>query len=153
MNIGESIQLYPPAGDFVYKESPRNMLVIAGGIGITPLLPIMEKALKESNRSISFMHCARSPAVQAFGKNILSFSAQYPDRFKSVSWYSDRADGSKHNRITKNDIENFVGSERNVDAYFVGPRPFMKDMKQFLGELGIPMNQTYYEFFGPASDI
>jgi nitric oxide dioxygenase len=40
-----------------------------------------------------------------------------------------------------------------VDAYFLGPKPFMRHVKKQLRELGIPESQTRYEFFGPASAL
>jgi nitric oxide dioxygenase len=40
-----------------------------------------------------------------------------------------------------------------VDAYFVGPKPFMKAIKRALGALGVPAAQSRYEFFGPAAAL
>jgi nitric oxide dioxygenase len=40
-----------------------------------------------------------------------------------------------------------------VDAYFLGPKPFMKAIKQQLAELGVPDAQARYEFFGPAEEL
>ena len=41
-------------------------------------------------------------------------------------------------------------ASRDVDAYFLGPKPFMRRIKKQLNELGVPQAQTRYEFFGPA---
>ena len=43
--------------------------------------------------------------------------------------------------------------DTNVDAYFLGPKPFMACVKRELKTLGVPETQTYYEFFGPASAL
>jgi len=40
-----------------------------------------------------------------------------------------------------------------VDAYFLGPKPFMRQVRRQLRELGVPESQTRYEFFGPASAL
>ena len=44
-------------------------------------------------------------------------------------------------------------ASRDVDAYFLGPKPFMRRVKKQLRELGVPEAQTRYEFFGPASAL
>ncbi|MNH35696.1 Flavohemoprotein [compost metagenome] len=43
--------------------------------------------------------------------------------------------------------------ERDLDAYFLGPKPFMAQVKKHLRELGVPDLQCHYEFFGPASAL
>ena len=39
------------------------------------------------------------------------------------------------------------------DVYFLGPRPFMRNVKRYLKELGVPEAQTRYEFFGPEAAV
>jgi len=40
-----------------------------------------------------------------------------------------------------------------VDAYFLGPKPFMRQIKRQLRELGLPEAQTRCAFFGPAAAL
>ena len=42
---------------------------------------------------------------------------------------------------------------RDLDAYFLGPKPFMAQVKRHLQALGVPAEQSRYEFFGPASAL
>ena len=42
---------------------------------------------------------------------------------------------------------------RDVDAYFLGPKPFMREVKTSLRTLGVPEHQVRYEFFGPAAAL
>ena len=44
-------------------------------------------------------------------------------------------------------------SSRDVDAYLLGPTPFMQAVKRSLRELGVPETQTHVEFFGPAETL
>jgi nitric oxide dioxygenase len=50
-------------------------------------------------------------------------------------------------------LQQWLPAERDVDAYFVGPKPFMKAIRQALAELGVPAAQVRYEFFGPAAAL
>ncbi len=47
----------------------------------------------------------------------------------------------------------WLPENRDVDAYFLGPKPFMKAVKRHLKALGVPEAQSRYEFFGPASAL
>ena len=40
-----------------------------------------------------------------------------------------------------------------MDAYFLGPKPFMALVKRSLKALGVPEAQTRFEFFGPAAAL
>jgi len=42
---------------------------------------------------------------------------------------------------------------RDIDAYFLGPKPFMQQVQRSLRTLGVPDRQVRYEFFGPASAL
>jgi nitric oxide dioxygenase len=50
-------------------------------------------------------------------------------------------------------LARWLPPSRDVDAYFLGPKPFMRQLKKQLRELGVPESQTRYEFFGPASAL
>ena len=41
----------------------------------------------------------------------------------------------------------------DCDYYFCGPKPFMTSLAEMLGELGVPEQQTHFEFFGPRQDL
>lgn len=47
-------------------------------------------------------------------------------------------------------LEQWLPAERDLDAYFLGPKPFMAQVKRHLQALGVPAEQSRYEFFGPA---
>ena len=47
----------------------------------------------------------------------------------------------------------WLPENRDVDAYFLGPQPFMRVVKRSLRELGVPESQVRYEFFGPAAAL
>jgi nitric oxide dioxygenase len=55
--------------------------------------------------------------------------------------------------LDRDKLEAMLPASRDVDAYFLGPQPFMQVVKRSLRDLGVPENQTYYEFFGPAAAL
>jgi nitric oxide dioxygenase len=40
-----------------------------------------------------------------------------------------------------------------MDAYYLGPKPFMKAVRRALRDLGVPDTRAKFEFFGPASSL
>ena len=42
---------------------------------------------------------------------------------------------------------------RDVDVYFLGPKPFMRMLRSHLREAGVPDGQVHFEFFGPAAAL
>jgi nitric oxide dioxygenase len=47
----------------------------------------------------------------------------------------------------------WLPTQRDVDAYFLGPKGFMGAIKRHLKALGVPEQQSRYEFFGPAAAL
>lgn len=55
--------------------------------------------------------------------------------------------------LTQEQLAQWLPENRDVDAYFLGPKPFMALVKRNLQALGVPESQTHYEFFGPAAAL
>lgn len=151
---GDVVDLFPPAGDFTLRESARPVALITAGVGITPALPMMEAALEEG-REVHFIHCARHGGVHAFRDHVEALAKRYP-RLKHFFVYSEpRGENDVHGEgfLTRSHLERWLPHPPALDAYFLGPKPFMTRVKKYLAELGVPAAQTYYEFFGPATAL
>lgn len=68
---GDVIRTAPPENDFRLSEAGDRHILIAGGIGITPILP-MAARLREIGRDYSIHYCARSAEEAAFAREIAS---------------------------------------------------------------------------------
>ena len=44
-------------------------------------------------------------------------------------------------------------NNRDVDFYFLGPKPFMQAVNGYAKALAIPEAQVHFEFFGPLQDL
>lgn len=62
---GETLRATPPRNDFELGEHDGPAVLLAGGIGITPLIS-MATALQTAGRPFAFHHAARSAGVAAF---------------------------------------------------------------------------------------
>ena len=155
LKVGDSINLFPPAGDFSLAASDKPLVLISGGVGITPTLAMLEAALA-SGRQIHFIHCARNGGVHAFREHVDGLAARNP-QLKRFYCY-DEDDGvslpaDALGYLDQAQLDRWLPQERDLDAYFLGPKPFMAAVKRHLQALGVPQGQSRYEFFGPAAAL
>ena len=154
VQVGDTLELFAPAGDFTLVAGERPIALISGGVGITPTLPMLEQALA-SGRQVHFIHCARNGQVHAFREFIADQQKQHP-QLRSYTCYSEALPGDAGDAegfLSRELLEQWLPAERDMDAYFLGPKPFMAQVKKLLREVGVPEAQSRYEFFGPAAAL
>ncbi|WP_027908253.1 NO-inducible flavohemoprotein [Pseudomonas sp. URMO17WK12:I4] len=151
---GDTLELFPPAGDFVLRPSSKPLALITAGVGITPALTMLEAAL-ESGRPIHFIHYARHGGVHAFKQWIEEQSRAYPQISYRFCYSAPRDGDQPHAQgvVSREQLADWLPEDRDLDAYFLGPKPFMAQVKRHLNDLGVPGEQCHYEFFGPASQL
>ena len=159
VQVGSTIELFPPSGAFTLAESDRPLVLISGGVGITPTLAMLEAALKTS-RVVHFIHCARARGVHAFRHAIDALAQKHPqlERFYCYDEAPEApGDADAPHAVGRLDAQKLAqwlpATTRDVDAYFLGPKPFMRQVKAALRTLGVPDQQVRYEFFGPAAAL
>jgi len=157
---GSRLELFPPSGEFTLDDTDRPLVLISGGVGITPTLAMLDAAVATSQRPVHFIHCARNPAVQAFRRQVDEVAKRHPQLRRH--YCVDEADPAQapdaaSHTVGRLDAERLAQwlpqGTRDVDAYVLGPKPFMQQVKRALRSLGVPDAQVRHEFFGPASAL
>jgi nitric oxide dioxygenase len=155
INEGAVVELFPPSGDFTLGASDKPLVLIAGGVGITPLLSMAVAALP-GGRPIHFIHATRDAGVQAFRADLDTLAAQHP-QLQRFNCYELAREGDPAPQATgmlnTELLRRWMPATLDADVYFVGPKPFMKAVRQMLLELGLPESRCRYEFFGPAASL
>ncbi|WP_248322424.1 NO-inducible flavohemoprotein [Caballeronia sp. Sq4a] len=152
----DTLDLYPPAGDFRLEHGDKPLVLISGGVGITPTLAMLHAALATTKRQIHFIHAARHGGAHAFRETIDELAARYPQLKRFYCYENRRAGDSEPHGVgfvNETLLEQWLPANRDVDAYFLGPMSFMKAVKKHLKALGVPEAQSRYEFFGPAAAL
>lgn len=156
--VGSEVELAPPCGEFfldVTERHQRPLVLLAAGIGITPLMSILFAAMEAMpDRDIVFIHGILNEEVQAF-RPTLDGLAQKNPRLRVHYRYSDpampgvaRSGNASTGLIDATLIESLMPN-RDADYYFCGPQPFMVHIFHELLAWGIPPAQVHFEFFGP----
>lgn len=155
MPEGAIVELFAPAGEFTLAPGNKPLVLISGGVGITPTLAMLEQALATS-RPVHFIHCARNAGVHAFRHAVDALAERHTQlqRFYCYEEHDGSADAPDAiGRLTEQQLADWLPQSRDVDAYFLGPKPFMAAVRRQLKAIGVPEQQTRYEFFGPASAL
>jgi nitric oxide dioxygenase len=155
VRIGDELDVFPPAGQFTLKDGERPVVLISGGVGITPTLPMLDAALS-AGRPVHFIHAARHAGVHAFREHIDLLASRHPSLQRHYIYELPDEDAVLPHAIGligEDHLARWLPAHRDVDAYFLGPVAFMRAIKQHLAALGVPPSQVHYEFFGPAQAL
>lgn len=144
---GDVLEIFPPAGHFTLNDSDKPLVLLSGGVGITPMLPMLEAALG-GERPVVFVHCARTPEVQGFRAQLDALALRHP-QLQCHYLYENAVPA----RIDAEQLGRWLPASRDVEAYFCGPKPFMAAVLRDLDALGVPRAQAHHEFFGPAQAL
>lgn len=136
--IGAKLQVAAPQNEFSLSRAPK-FLLIAGGIGITPIFAMAKQLLAEQ-KPFRLIYCTRSPDDTAYLDEI---SEQLGNR---VVLHHDGGDPDK--------VYDFWDDLMTPDAshvYCCGPAPLMEDVKSMSGHW--PEGRIHFEDFKPAEIV
>lgn len=155
---GDVLEVFPPAGHFTLVDDAKPVVLMAAGVGITPLMAMLQKVLADG-RPVTLMHCARSPALQPFGAQLLSLVAKHPQLRLCLAFETDADAVSAAGVMVALGVpdaallQSWLPQERDVQAYYLGPIGFMRVAQAALAQGGVPRAHTHHEFFGPAQAL
>jgi nitric oxide dioxygenase len=155
VNVGDEVKLAAPYGTFyidVHAKTP--IVLISGGVGLTPMVSMLKRAIQDLQRQVVFVHGARNGAVHAMRDRLRQTAATYAN-FKAVVYYENPlpADiaGQDYDRagfINLDELRDLILLP-DADYYICGPIPFMRLQHDALRAMDIPETRIHYEVFGP----
>jgi len=159
---GDVLELAPPCGEFTLKpntEAEHPLVLIAGGVGITPLLSMLHAALEEQRgREIIFIQCALNNTVRPFATELSALERDYPNLTTHVRLseptHIDRQQGDHNSEgLLDADLLAQLLGQRHAEFYLCGPTPMLKHTWQILKARGTEDADIHFEFFGPSADM
>jgi len=157
VGVGTRISARAPRGRFVLHPGDRPVVLVSAGIGITPMLAMLEELARTetgpAGREVFFVHGARSSRELSFGRHVRDLVATSP-RFHSRLMFSrpQPHDEQPSGRLTPEVLEQVLPG-LDADFYVCGPVPFMADIVAGLLDRKVPENRVHYEFFGAATSL
>ncbi len=152
VNVGDVLDVSPPAGDVTLAPGTGPLVLVSAGIGITPMIAMLgHTARLRPERTVVAAHADRGPRQHALRSDLLNIGALLRD-FHLHTWYDAPAHGEVAAGETRHHGPIDVGALPLPDgarAYLCGPLPFMRDVRAGLLARGLSPERIRYEIFGP----
>lgn len=150
---GTVIRAAGPRGSFVVEPADNPVILLTGGIGITPALSMLHDLVREGRRKVWFIHACNSAEEHSFAEELRRLTEGNPLVRCAVVYAQgtpeDMACGAcQHLGFVDRD---FLQALLPLDAYhcyLCGPAPFMAAMRGLLTGMGLPDAAIRQEDFG-----
>jgi vanillate O-demethylase ferredoxin subunit len=139
LESGAELEISLPRNDFPLDPSTQDALLIAGGIGITPILA-MARALDAAGTAYTLHYAAREAASMAYRDDVLAMPA-------ATCWLDG---GDPRNGIPLATTIGAPNAGRHL--YVCGPRPLIDAVLAQANALGWPAAQVHSELFTADQD-
>jgi hypothetical protein len=163
LRVGDMLCAKAPSGAFTFDAAEtRHVVLLAGGVGITPMISMVRHALNEGVRTrtirpMTLICSATNREQRAFFQELEEIEAQSNGAIRIV-WALSEVDESMkldrdyhhHGRITASLLQAVLALD-DYDFYVCGPASFMQSMYDILRVLGVNDARVFAEEFGPAS--
>ena len=155
---GDTLQVLEPMGNFtttVDASKKRHLIMFAGGSGITPMMGISKSILHaEPNSIISLIYANRNLDSVIFKEDFDRIEDKYEGRMRvihilddaPVNWQGES--GLLNEEMLKKILDRVPHWENDQTQYLMcGPEGMMKNVEQYLDNLGIDKSNLYKESF------
>ncbi|MDG2113061.1 MAG: PDR/VanB family oxidoreductase, partial [Actinomycetota bacterium] len=138
---GDVLAISEPRNNFPLRRDPLHTVLVAGGIGVTPLLA-MAQALANMDLSYELHVFARS-------SDHLAFAAQLGELGESVTTHyalSPEQTGAQ--------LQNLLAERQpSTQLYVCGPGPMLEATRQTAEQAGWPDDTVHFEYFKNTNEI
>lgn len=142
VNAGDSLRVLPPSGIFTPASLDADLLLFAGGSGVTPVIAIARTALAQGSGKIVFLYANRDERSVIFASELAELAVEHPDRLQVIHWLE-----SVQGLPTAPQLKALAANHLTYDAFVCGPAPFMKAVVSILRELEFPRERRHQEKF------
>ena len=141
---GAFVLLEGPLGAFTAMTStPEKYLMVAGGIGITPIRALLE-SLVGAHRDVVLLYAVKTAKDLVFASELRALTARC---HLVLSRWAGPADGYERGRVDRLMLERLVPDVRDREVFVCGPLPMMKVVIEALHSLDVRGSRIHYERF------
>ena len=149
VEVGDELEVLPPAGTFTPASFDCDLLLVAGGSGITPVLSIAKSALASGQGRVLVLYANRDESSVIFRGELRELAEEYPDRLVVLHWLE-----SVQGLPSAEQLAAVLAPYAQREAFVCGPTPMMDAVEQALRTLGAPRDRIHRErFFSLSADV
>lgn len=150
MNRGDSFEASLPYGYFFSESDAVPLVLVAGGIGVTPFRSMIVESLRQfPARKIALFQSSRTADDLVFRKEFDELSRKYTN-FKTIFFVTRDKSSNPSDFDRRIEVGDLVGNNGDVKAkefFICGSIPFVRDMWKGLCQRGIPEENICTEAF------
>jgi len=145
---GDSIEISEPIGSFILSDNSKNIVAIAAGSGITPIMSMAKNHTGEGRFNLFFGNTKESDIM--FKGELESL------KNVDVQFYlsKEEKDGFRHGRIDKDQLSDIIKSDLSLlkaDAFMLcGPIAMIESSTEVLKTFGVSEKKIHFELFTPV---
>jgi ferredoxin-NADP reductase len=147
----DTLQITAPSGRFTFTgEESTSVVLIGGGVGITPMMSVVRYLTKRSwLHDIYFVLAVRGEADIIFREELQYLQHRYPNLRVCIVAEEVEASDERYvkGRVTRQLLESRIPDLPARRVHICGPPPMMNAVKAILAEMGVPADQIRTELF------
>jgi ferredoxin-NADP reductase len=148
---GDTLQVTGPSGNFTFiGEGANNIVLISGGVGITPMMSVVRYLTDRSwPGDIFFVFACRADQDVIYRTELEYLQQRYPNLHLTITANDiSRTDWPyARGSITKEVLAQAIPHLATRRVHLCGPPSMMTALKSMLAELGVPAEQIKTEIF------
>lgn len=139
---GVEFEVLEPSGVFTPASLDEDLVLVAAGSGVTPIMSITKSVLKAGTGNVVLCYANRDEDAVIFRDELRSLAATHPERLTLLHWLE-----SARGLPTPDGLAALLRGRPFGEAFICGPKPFMDLARAVLRDLGLPRPQVHLERF------
>lgn len=153
LKVGDELSMSGPAGKFVFTDrTAGGALLIAGGVGITPVMSILRTLIREQwTQPIFFLFAAKTERDLIFRQELEQLSRDFPHLQVLITLTRETTNGNwsgLRGRIDAELLSKHIPTVHQLPVFLCGPNEMMDFVRGQLVSLNVPTHQIHTEAFG-----
>lgn len=139
---GAELDVLPPGGVFTPRSLDQDLLLVAAGSGVTPVMSILKAALDQGSGHVLLLYANRDEGSVIFAEELARLRATHPSRVTVVHWLE-----SLLGLPDAAGLSGMLSPGAGREAFICGPAPFMDAVRSALVDLGTAPRDIHIEAF------
>lgn len=144
---GSTLRVLRPSGTFTPRSLDDDLVLLAAGSGITPVMSILKSCLHAGTGSVTLVYANRDERSVIFRDELLRLGVEFPDRLTVVHWLE-----SVQGLPTEPGLRALVAPYAAREAFLCGPGAFMDLAQSVLATLGAGRDRVHVERFSSLQE-
>ncbi|WP_030257633.1 ferredoxin--NADP reductase [Streptomyces violens] len=141
---GDELEVLPPGGTFTLDSLDRDLLLVAGGSGITPVVSLAKSALVRGTGRVALLYANRDESSVIFRDELRELTEDFPDRLVVLHWLESVQGLPAADRLAA-----VLAPYADRETYVCGPAPLMDAAEEAMGGRRIHRER----FFSLGADV